>query len=631
MAPVDFCAIHDVIVEYRIDGGDWLTVNNWRLNLKQSQFLNNSALVELRSKNKQATKFHSQNKIDGINQLYKYDVKFTVQSVIKAGVINVWLVLFLLLGTTVIISLAFMTYKKSHNKPEQDKGDFKIKELALQQQSFITKEISSETCLFYLHLQSYIAFNPAYSQVRLQVGQLVKLLADMTNELAQYRNLEKEIEISEIVKDYIHQYLAEYLQILPQDSWLEIEEVSSRVSCVLIEHHFALVNVLFSLVKLESSSIALKKISPRKAQLSFVSKYTLDEAVDAVVFFELFKILARLLVNIGNETGVSSEFTFSNKILSWKIAFSAIQRWRHHLTASPNNVSQKKIELTPLDESNKNNSKLIFINLTQNHFANNELKKLFELYEFKTVLDYHHDNRKKKYELSQFPFVIAVFEVTQESWQEIEVIANASKFPVIVCYTRFEAGLNLSKLDNEHVLLLTLSPDSSVLNAIVQFNFLRYRSKQKTESVTNLNADEYYLSNQRSRHECNYQEKTFDNERGNIRTASMEMLLVRLDDYLEQHYADETLDVEKIAFALQLSSRQLGRKLKQNLNLTTAEYVRQFRLNRSLDLLREGYSINQVFKMTGFSTRSYFSTCFKKYFKVSPAQFNLIKNKTMLS
>ena len=99
----------------------------------------------------------------------------------------------------------------------------------------------------------------------------------------------------------------------------------------------------------------------------------------------------------------------------------------------------------------------------------------------------------------------------------------------------------------------------------------------------------------------------------------------QIDNFLKSYCSDETLDVEKIAFALNLSSRHLNRKLKEELNLSTSEYLKQYRLNKSLQLLRKGYAIEQVRKMSGFSTRAYFARCFKNQYGVTPKHYSKAK------
>ena len=51
-------------------------------------------------------------------------------------------------------------------------------------------------------------------------------------------------------------------------------------------------------------------------------------------------------------------------------------------------------------------------------------------------------------------------------------------------------------------------------------------------------------------------------------------------------------------------------------------FFRTYKLNRASELLKEGvYNISEVADMTGFSTLSHFSACFKKQFGITPSRF----------
>lgn len=64
------------------------------------------------------------------------------------------------------------------------------------------------------------------------------------------------------------------------------------------------------------------------------------------------------------------------------------------------------------------------------------------------------------------------------------------------------------------------------------------------------------------------------------------------------------------------------RKLKGVLGIGPNEYLRLTRLKKAAALLQEKeYGIVEIAYMVGFSTPSYFSSCFKKQFGVLPKDF----------
>ena len=97
--------------------------------------------------------------------------------------------------------------------------------------------------------------------------------------------------------------------------------------------------------------------------------------------------------------------------------------------------------------------------------------------------------------------------------------------------------------------------------------------------------------------------------------------LIQLQEVLEQHFQDPDFDLSHMAVAMALSERQLQRKLKSLTGHTPAEHLRAFRLNRSIEYLRQGGSIGATAKAVGFSSQAYFTSCFKAQFGVTPSKF----------
>ncbi|WP_369671621.1 helix-turn-helix domain-containing protein, partial [Enterococcus faecium] len=71
-------------------------------------------------------------------------------------------------------------------------------------------------------------------------------------------------------------------------------------------------------------------------------------------------------------------------------------------------------------------------------------------------------------------------------------------------------------------------------------------------------------------------------------------LLSGLNDFLESHYNDTQLTVPRCAKELALSERQFQRKLKVLINISPTEYIRDFRLAKAAELLKQGRQINLV-------------------------------------
>ncbi|MEM9103167.1 MAG: response regulator, partial [Pseudomonadota bacterium] len=100
-------------------------------------------------------------------------------------------------------------------------------------------------------------------------------------------------------------------------------------------------------------------------------------------------------------------------------------------------------------------------------------------------------------------------------------------------------------------------------------------------------------------------------------------VLARLDTYLNEHYPDQELNLENLANALAISERNLQRKFRSLLGVPPMEYVRNFRLDKGKEhiLKYPDKSFQNIADEVGFSSSSYFSSCFKKRFDISPKQY----------
>jgi signal transduction histidine kinase/ligand-binding sensor domain-containing protein/CheY-like chemotaxis protein len=95
----------------------------------------------------------------------------------------------------------------------------------------------------------------------------------------------------------------------------------------------------------------------------------------------------------------------------------------------------------------------------------------------------------------------------------------------------------------------------------------------------------------------------------------------KLMKVIEDNYQDPLLNRSIIASKMAVSDRQLQRKLKALVDQNPMDLLREFRLNKSKELLQDGYQVSQIADDCGFNSLSYFSQCFKLYFGVSPKQY----------
>jgi signal transduction histidine kinase/ligand-binding sensor domain-containing protein/DNA-binding response OmpR family regulator len=105
-------------------------------------------------------------------------------------------------------------------------------------------------------------------------------------------------------------------------------------------------------------------------------------------------------------------------------------------------------------------------------------------------------------------------------------------------------------------------------------------------------------------------------------TSSDEKFLQKLMEIIDQKITDPELSVEKLSKEIGMSRSHLHRKLKSLTGQVPNEFIRIVRLKMAARLLKTtDINIAELTYKIGFNNPSYFSTCFSKYFGISPTQY----------
>lgn len=125
----------------------------------------------------------------------------------------------------------------------------------------------------------------------------------------------------------------------------------------------------------------------------------------------------------------------------------------------------------------------------------------------------------------------------------------------------------------------------------------------------------------------NRQEKFKDTPDGNAASLELSVLdkefLDKVISLVNEHIEDDAFDIDALANEVCMSRSSLYRKIKVITGMSPVELVRNTKLKRSYELLKEGrMNISQVAYAAGFSNPKYFSTCFKEQFGISPRDVN---------
>jgi AraC-like DNA-binding protein len=89
---------------------------------------------------------------------------------------------------------------------------------------------------------------------------------------------------------------------------------------------------------------------------------------------------------------------------------------------------------------------------------------------------------------------------------------------------------------------------------------------------------------------------------------------------VKQNYTNPNFDISSMMVEMKISDRQLQRKVKALTGQSPMQYLRHFRLEQSLQYLRDGVPVGEVAKAVGFSSHAYFSSCFKAKFGITPSR-----------
>lgn len=99
-------------------------------------------------------------------------------------------------------------------------------------------------------------------------------------------------------------------------------------------------------------------------------------------------------------------------------------------------------------------------------------------------------------------------------------------------------------------------------------------------------------------------------------------LMDRIMKSINKNIGDSDFNVEMLCQEISVSRTQLHRKMKELTGLSTAEFIRNIRLEQAARLLKERHAnISQVAYTLGFVNTAHFSKVFKQHFGVPPSEY----------
>lgn len=105
-------------------------------------------------------------------------------------------------------------------------------------------------------------------------------------------------------------------------------------------------------------------------------------------------------------------------------------------------------------------------------------------------------------------------------------------------------------------------------------------------------------------------------------TSGEARFLKDVQTVIEKNMSNSNFGVDWLASEVNLSARQLQRKIKAATKLSAGGYIRMLRLEQSRHLLQQEWgNISEISDRVGFQNRKYFSRLFKQTFGYTPTEF----------
>ncbi|KOY53093.1 helix-turn-helix domain-containing protein [Polaribacter dokdonensis] len=88
-----------------------------------------------------------------------------------------------------------------------------------------------------------------------------------------------------------------------------------------------------------------------------------------------------------------------------------------------------------------------------------------------------------------------------------------------------------------------------------------------------------------------------------------------------ENLSDEQFGVSELADEMHMSRSNLLRKIKKQTELSASQFIRQVRLQKGMELLKETeLTVSEISYKVGFSNNSYFIKCFREHYGFSPGE-----------
>lgn len=219
--------------------------------------------------------------------------------------------------------------------------------------------------------------------------------------------------------------------------------------------------------------------------------------------------------------------------------------------------------------------------------------------------------------------------VAKDGLEALSVLDGAQDFDIVVSDVMMPRvdGFQLCRkikenLDISHVPVILLTAKTDNMSKVEGFSIGADAYVEKPFSVEVLRTEVASVLGNRDRMRRHFAAEPFALPSSLTRSRLDEDFLNKLNDYLEKNIDNVELSVADMAEATCMSASNLLRKLKALTGVTPNEYLKTIRINVAASLLKSSECmVVDVSERVGFRSHSYFSSCFKKTFGMSPKEY----------
>lgn len=103
-------------------------------------------------------------------------------------------------------------------------------------------------------------------------------------------------------------------------------------------------------------------------------------------------------------------------------------------------------------------------------------------------------------------------------------------------------------------------------------------------------------------------------------TGSGHRVILEILNYIEEHF-NEDIGLSELADRAGMSTAYLSVLFKTEVGTSYVKYLTELRIRKAKKLLQDGYKVNEVSEMTGYSNYRYFCDIFKKHEGQTPNEY----------